>query len=181
MEISEWHEVDGVINLQCRRATFAPIKFVMNHKEIDSWQQVPATNKQREKLASLLYGGRVTLNEMIGTDRTMVFEMAPFAKRSKKPVDNRVKTRQLRFPGKPTGLIRMPVETRKRWGDNCRHEYLVEDVVTGKKVTKIFDPTQRMTQVDPNVAAEITGSSREISGDVAERWITWVGELATRI
>jgi hypothetical protein len=63
----------------------------------------------------------------------------------------------------------------KKWGDNFREEYLVEDVVTGEKITKVSDTTQIMTRVGPNIEAEVTGAGRKVAGDVNERSVTWVG------
>jgi hypothetical protein len=69
----------------------------------------------------------------------------------------------------------MPIETRKRWGGmDYRQKLLVDDIVTAEKITKVFDPTQRMTEVDPDVEAEVMAVGREVAGDTFKRTITWV-------
>jgi ribonuclease HI len=69
----------------------------------------------------------------------------------------------------------MPIETRKRWGGkDYRQEHLVEDVITGEKITAVYDPTQRITQVDPDVEAEVIAAGREVPGDKFKRTVTWV-------
>jgi ribonuclease HI len=69
----------------------------------------------------------------------------------------------------------MPIETRKRWGGkDYRQEYLVEDVLTGEKITAVYDLTQRITQVDPDVEAEVMALGREVPGDKFPRTVTWV-------
>jgi hypothetical protein len=55
-----------------------------------------------------------------------------------------------------------------------RQTRLVEDVVSGEKISIEYDPTQRITQIDPDVEAEITGSDRATPGDTFQRTITWV-------
>lgn len=41
----------------------------------------------------------------------------------------------------------------------------MEDVISGEKIAIEYDPTQRITQIDPDVEAEITGSDRDVPGD----------------
>jgi hypothetical protein len=54
MEISCWKmEADGFVHVQCRRLAFTEIRFMMDVRTIDSQQQASATNKHREKLASV--------------------------------------------------------------------------------------------------------------------------------
>jgi ribonuclease HI len=64
---------------------------------------------------------------------------------------------------------------RKRYGGlDYRQTRLVEDVISGEKLTLTYDPTQRMTQVDPDVEAEITGADKVVPGDPFIRTVTWV-------
>jgi hypothetical protein len=109
-EISDWAQRDdGTVCLQCARMAFTPIRFMMNTRVIDSWQQVSANTKHREKLASLLFGERVVLKRQLFDDgHVLVYEMTSFANPFGKPVDNRIKTRQMTFPGAPKRM-RMPV------------------------------------------------------------------------
>jgi hypothetical protein len=136
MEISEWHleDEDNEVHLQCSRLAFFPVRFMMKGKVIDSWQQASATTKHRERLASVLFGERVSLRIRCFDDgQVLVYEMTPFAQRYVKPRDDRIKTRQHTFPGIPSQPVRMPVETRPRWGDNFRQTYVVNSVVDGSK------------------------------------------------
>jgi ribonuclease HI len=50
----------------------------------------------------------------------------------------------------------------------------VEDVVSGEKILGVYDPTQRLTQIDPDVEAEVTAAGREVPGDTFKRTVTWV-------
>jgi hypothetical protein len=59
-------------------------------------------------------------------------------------------------------------------GSDYRQTYLVDDVVSGEKITKVYDPTERLTQVDPDVEAEVMGLGREVPGDTFKRTVTWV-------
>jgi hypothetical protein len=88
MEISEWQieHSDGEVHLQCARLAFAPIRFMMNRKVVDSWRQVSANNKQRERLASVLFGERVSSKrQLFDAGHVLVYEMTPFAQRYVKP------------------------------------------------------------------------------------------------
>jgi ribonuclease HI len=60
-----------------------------------------------------------------------------------------------------------------------RQTRLVEDVVSGEKITTEYDPTQRITQIDPDVEAEVTGSDRVVPGDTFQRTVTWVWQNGT--
>jgi hypothetical protein len=184
MEISEWvEEKDGVIHLQCSRLNFVEIRFRMGDKVFDSWMQTSATTKQKEKLASVLFEQRVVLKSMgMDDEGVKVHFMTPFAQRYRKPVDNRIATRQLTFPGAPPPerRSRMPIETRKRWGGlEYRQTRLVDDVVSGEKITAVYDPTQRLTEMDPDIEAEVTGAGRDVPGDTFKRTITWVWPRGT--
>jgi hypothetical protein len=106
-----------------------------------------------------------------------VHVMTPFAQRYRKSKDDSIRTRQLTFPGAPPPerRSRPPLETRKRWGGSeYRQTRLVDDVVSGEKITAVYDPTQRITQIDPDVEAEVTGSDRVVPGDTFKRTVTWV-------
>jgi hypothetical protein len=81
-------------------------------------------------------------------------------------------------PDKP---LRIPVQTRGRWEDNFRHTYIVESVVHGSKITKFFDPTQRITDFDPDVEAVVRGYIPEVAGDIIERDITWTGPAGNKV
>jgi ribonuclease HI len=145
--------------------------------------QVNATTRQKEKLATTLFEKKVALDR-IGIDDEGVHThlMIPFDKRYRKPKSESLKERQLLFPGAPPPdrRARMPIETRKRWGGEDYHQTrLVEDVASGEKITPIYDTTQRMTQVDADVEAEITGSDRVVPGDAFKRTITWVWPNST--
>jgi hypothetical protein len=63
----------------------------------------------------------------------------------------------------------------------CVPLYMVESVVDDSKITKVFDPTQRITEVDPDVEEIVRGHNREIPGDVLERDITWTGPSGAKI
>jgi hypothetical protein len=185
VEISDWRlEADGEVHIQRARLAFTPMRFMMVGKVIDSWQQVSANNTNREKLASVLFGERVSLKRQLFDDgNVLVYETIPFAKRYVKRKDDGSKTRKMTFPGAPPPdqPIRMPVETRSRWGDNSRQTYMVESVVDGSKTTKVFDPTQRVTKVDPDVEEIVRGHNREVPGDVIERDVTWTGPAGNKV
>jgi hypothetical protein len=179
MKIGDWNtEADDEIHLPCSRLDFVTIRFRMGDKCIDSWMQVMATTKQKEKLASTLLEQRVTLQRMgMDDDGVKTHIMISFDKRFKKPKDDRIPTRQLMFPGAPPPdrRARMPVETRKKWGGLDYHQTrLVEDVVSGEKITAVYDPTQRLTQIDADVETDVTGSDRVVPGDTLKRTVTWV-------
>jgi hypothetical protein len=179
MKISEWvPEKDGAIHLQCSRLGFVSICFVMQEKRIESWMQVNATTKQKEKLASVLFEQRVSLRRLSKDDEGLtVHEMVPFAQRVKKPKAEPLHFRQLPFPGAPPPdkRSRPPVELRKRYGGlDYRQTRIVNGVISGEKITITYDPTQRDTQVDPDVEAELTGADRDVPGDTFQRTITWV-------
>jgi hypothetical protein len=147
MKITEWvEETDGVIHLQCTRRNFVDVRFQLGEKSIDSWMQTSATTKQKEKLASVLFEQRVSLKSLgIDEEGIKVHIMTPFAQRYRKPKDDSIRTRQLTFPGAPPPerRSRPPLETRKRWGGTeYRQTRLVEDVVSGEKITAVYDPTQ---------------------------------------
>jgi hypothetical protein len=57
----------------------------------------------------------------------------------------------------------------------------VESVVDGSIITKVFDPTQRITEVDPDVEAIVRGHNREVPGDVIQRDITWTGPAGNKL
>jgi hypothetical protein len=127
-----------------------------------------------------LFEKRVSLKRqhvLFGEGETTINEMVPFAQRYVKSKDTRIKTWQITFPGAPLPgkPVRMPVEVRKNWGDCGRQEYLVEDVVTGKKIKQIYDPTQRRTQVIQDAEDIMTGRGCEVPGAAFDRCITWVG------
>jgi ribonuclease HI len=179
MKISEWvNEKDGLVHLQCSRLGFVTIRFTCKGQTIDSWAQTKATTKQKEKLASILFDQRVTLRRLSVDDQGVnIHEMVPFAQRYIKPKKDEVRTRQLTFPGAPPPerRSRPPVEMRKRYGgDDYRQTKIVTDVISGKKLTLTYDPTQRITQIDPDVEAEITGADRTVPGDTFVRSVTWI-------
>jgi hypothetical protein len=181
MKITEWiGEKDGNIHLQCSRLGFVSIRFTMGEKQIDTWMQVNATTKQKEKLASVLFEQRVSLKRLGQDDEGVkIHEMVPFAQRYVKPKqsDDVIRQRQLSFPGAlpPERRSRAPVELRKRYeGSDYRQTKIIVDKVSGQKITLDYDPTQRLTQIDAEVEAELTGSDRAIPGDAFERTITWV-------
>jgi hypothetical protein len=184
-EISDSQEEDDhEIHLQCSRMAFAPIRFVMDRQTIDSWQQTSATNKQGEKLASVLFGERVTLKRQLYDDgEILVYEMVPHSQRYVKPKDTRIKTRQPPLPG--TSIqdhpIHMPVETRAKWGDCFRQTYMVDGVKDDSKIVRVYDPTQREFDVDPDVEAEVLGHDRVVPGDVVVRDVTWTGPTGVKI
>jgi hypothetical protein len=140
--------------------------------------QTKATTKQKEKLASVLFEQRVTLRRLgVDEEGVKIHEMIPFAQRYVKPKSEPLQQRQLVFPGAPSRdkRSRPPVELRKRYGGlDYRQTRLVEDVISGQKLTLTYDPTQRVTQIDPDVEAELTGSDRSVPGDTFLRTITWV-------
>jgi hypothetical protein len=179
MKITEWvAESDGLIHLQCSRLGFTTIRFVCKGQTIDSWIQTKATTKQKEKLASVLFEQRVALRRLeVDDEGVNIHEMVPFAQRYVKPKSESIQTRQLTFPGVPPPGIwsRPPVELRKRYGGlDYRQTRIVEDVVSGQKITLTYDPTQRITQADPDIEAELTGADRIVPGDTFVRTITWV-------
>jgi hypothetical protein len=142
--------------------------------------QTSATTRQKDKLASVLFEQRLTLKALgVDDEGVKVHDMTPFAQRFRKPKDDRIKSRQLKFSGAPTTRpVRMPVETTKRWGgSDYRQTYLVDDVVSGENLTKVYDPTQRITQVDPDVEAEILGLGREVPGDTFKRQSHGCGQM----
>jgi hypothetical protein len=51
---------------------------------------------------------------------------------------------------------------------------LVDDVVSGEKVVLRYDPTKRMTQIDPDVKAELLALDKTVPGDTFIRTVTWV-------
>jgi ribonuclease HI len=57
---------------------------------------------------------------------------------------------------------------------------MVESVVDGSKITKVFDPTQRVIDIDPDVEAIVRGPNREVPGEVIERDITWTGPAGNK-
>jgi hypothetical protein len=179
MKITEWvEETDGAIYTQCSRLNFVEIRFRMGDRVIDSWMQTIATTKQKEKLATVLFEQKVSLKSIgIDDEGVKTHFMIPFAQRFKKPKDDRIATRQLTFPGAPPPdrRSRMPIETRKRWGGlEYQQTRLVEDVVSGEKITAVYDPTQRLTEVGPDIEAEVTGAGRDVPGDTFERRVTWI-------
>jgi hypothetical protein len=179
MKITEWvEEADEIIHLQCSRLGFVTIRFVLKDKTIDSWMQVRATTKQKEKLASVLFEQRVKQSRLgVDDEGAKTHEMVPFSQRYIKPRDERICTRQMTFPGAPPPdrRSRPPVELRKRYGGlDYRQIRIVEDVISGQKLTLTYDPTQRTTQVDPDIEAELTGADRTVPGDTFVRTITWV-------
>jgi hypothetical protein len=96
--------------------------------------QTSATTMQKEKLATILFEQKVTLKALgVDDEGVKAHDMVPFAQRFKKPKDDRIKTRQMKFPGAPTTRpVRMPIEVRKRWGGtDYLQTYLVDDVVSG--------------------------------------------------
>jgi hypothetical protein len=129
-------------------------------------------------LPSIRFDPRVSLKSLgVDGEGVKIHIMTPFAQRFKKPKDDRIATRQMTFPGAPPPdrRSRMPIETRKRWGGlEHRQTRLVEDVVSGEKITAIYDPTQRITEIDHDVEAEVTGSDRVVPGDTFKRTVTWV-------
>jgi hypothetical protein len=96
MKISEWvAEKDGMIHLQCSRLGFVSIRFTLRDRTIDSWMQVNAITKQKEKLASVLFEQRVSLRRLgMDDEGVKIHEMVPFAQRPKKPKSEP-------FPGAP--------------------------------------------------------------------------------
>jgi hypothetical protein len=173
MEIGDLAQAEGEIHIQCAKLAFTPCRFMMNHQRIESWQQPSATNKQREKLASISHGERVTFKRQLFDDgEVLVYEMVPFKERFINPKGDRIKTRQIRFPGAPA-VVRPTVETRKKWGDPWRRTYLVDSVENGSRITKVYDPTQRITDIDPDVEELVRGHGREIHGDIIPRDVTW--------
>jgi ribonuclease HI len=104
--------------------------------------------------------------------------MVPFVQRYVKPRnDDAVRFRQMTFPGDPPPdkRSRPPLELRKRYGGlDYKQTRLVEDVVSGEKIVMTYDPTQRITQVDPDIEAELTGADKIVPGDTFIRTITWV-------
>jgi hypothetical protein len=136
MKVTEWvEEADGVIHLQCSRLGFVTIRSTLKDKTIDSWMQVKATTKQKEKLASALFEQRVSLRRMgVDEEGITTHEMVPFNQRYVKPKDDQVRTRQITFPGAPPPdkRSRPPVELRKRYGGlDYRQTRIVEDMVSG--------------------------------------------------
>jgi hypothetical protein len=101
MKIGEWtEETDGVIHIKCSRLNFVEIRFRLGEMSIDSWMQVNATAKQKEKLASTLFEQRVSLKSLgVDDEGVKIHEMIPFAQRYRKPKDDTIRTRQLTFPG----------------------------------------------------------------------------------
>jgi hypothetical protein len=179
MKITEWVlESDGLIHLQCSRLAFITVRFALKEKVIDSWMQTTATTKQKEKLASALFEQRVTLRRLTKDgEGVTVHEMVPFAQRVKKPRSEPPIFRQLPFPGAPPPerRSRPPVELRKRYGGlDYRQTRIVTDDVSGENITVEYDPTQRATQIDPEVEAELLGLDKVIPGDTFQRTITWV-------
>jgi hypothetical protein len=117
MEISPWefNNDDHEVHIQCPRVVLTPIRFHFGSQIADSWQQVSATNKHRERLASAIFGERVSLKHQLFDDgQVLVYEMTPFAQRYVKPKDDRIKERQLTFPDAPKRPVCMPVECRQR-------------------------------------------------------------------
>jgi hypothetical protein len=80
------------------------------------------------------------------------------------------------LPGAPP-VVRPPVEARKRWEDPFRQTFLVDGIEDGSKITMVYDPTQRVTEVDPDIEALVRGAGREIGGETIIRDITWTGPV----
>jgi hypothetical protein len=51
----------------------------------------------------------------------------------------------------------------------------VENIVDGSKITRVYDLTQRQTEIDPDVEAIVRRHGREIPGDVIAREVTCTG------
>jgi hypothetical protein len=105
---------------------------------------------------------------------TLEYTVVPFAGRYKKSVDNQIKERELTPPGAPA-IIRSPAECRARWGDPFRQTHLVDGVEDGSKVELVYDRTERITEVDPDIKALVRGSGREVPGETVKRQIPWIG------
>jgi hypothetical protein len=175
MDIFDWSQKDeGPIFIQCSRAEFNEVTFILGDKSIHAWRQAKATDRHREKLASVLFDQKVVISQQLfGDDH--VYTVVPYSSRFRKPKDTRTMTRQLLLPGAPA-VVRPPVETRKYWGDPVKEQRkLVDGVEDGSRFLLPYDPTQRIAEVDPDVEALVRGHGRDIPGETWPRTITWVG------
>jgi hypothetical protein len=72
-------------------------------------------------LASYIFGQRVVIEHESLGEKT-AYEMVPYNKRYSNRKDDRIKTRQLQFPGRPP-VVRSPIEARPHrtdpFGQTC--------------------------------------------------------------
>jgi hypothetical protein len=105
---------------------------------------------------------------------TLEHVVVPYPKCFRKPKDDRIKTRQIMLPG-ASRVVRPPVEARKSWENPFRPTFPGDGVEDGSKITMVYDPTRRITDVDPEIEALVRGQGREIPGEVIARHVTRTG------
>lgn len=131
MDIADWkEELDGQISIKCSRAEFNEVIFILGEKKIRAWQQVKATNRHREKLASALFEKKLVISQQL-LGEELEYTVVPYASRFRKPKDTRILTRQMLLPGVPA-VVRPTVEAIKYWGDPRKEQKeLVDGIEDG--------------------------------------------------
>jgi ribonuclease HI len=71
--------------------------------------------------------------------------------------------------------IHRPIEARRYWGCPKKQKTLVDGIHDGSKAVLVYDPTQRITDVDPDIEAMVRGHGRDIPGETLNGQVTWVG------
>jgi hypothetical protein len=129
-----------------------------------TWKTQRATKREVEILASYIFDQRLAVDQELFGDKA-VFVMTHYAKRCRKPKDDRIRTRQIQFPDRPA-VVQPPIEARPRRTDMFRQQYLDEE---GKLC--IYDPTKRTVRPLPEVQAGLEGHPEGI--ECLQRTIHW--------
>jgi hypothetical protein len=162
MDITDWEQKDGQTVIQCARAEFNEVTFMLGEKSIHAWKQVKETNRHREKLASILFDQRAVIDQQF-FGKELACTVVAYNARYRKPKDTRIMTGQMLLPG-AAAVVRPPVEAQKDWGDPKRtQKKLVDGIEDGSRPVLLYDPTQRITEVDPDVGVLVRGHGRDIT------------------